>query len=170
MNYKWIGAVFIITGCSFAGLLMALNVKRESEALKTLSSAFAFMIHELTCRLTCLPELCRKVSQTESGCVSRFFATLSQELDGQVAPDVSSCVCVAVSKTEKLPEKTKALLLEMGKSLGQFDLNEQVSALRLLQIECAESCAKVDADKAQRLRNYETLGLCAGAALAILLL
>lgn len=170
MTYKWIGAILIVLGSGCVGALMALNAKRELAALKELISALEYMANELSCRMTVLPDLCRKVSEKRTGCVSDFYAILASELEGQVAPNVESCVDVAVCKTLKLPEKVRGLLLQMGQTLGEFDLDGQIASIWALKKECEDLRERMEKDKTQRLRNYETLGLCAGAALAILLL
>lgn len=170
MMYKWIGATLVVFGCTSVGVVMAIHVKAEIAALKSLALSLEYIINELSCRLTSLPQLCRNASERSGDCVSRFFSVLSEELEGQVAPDVRSCVDVAVYKTPKLPEQTRQLLLELGTTLGKFDLDGQIASLRCLKAECEDACSRLKNDKEQRLNNYKTLGVCTGAALAILLL
>lgn len=170
MELKWIGAIFVVTGCGLTGLMMALSIKKEYAALRAVVSAIGYMRRELSAKLTYLPDLCKNAAQQGNGCVSAFFSLLSKELEGQVAPDVRSCVDVALGKSEKLPEKVRGILLELGTTLGSFDVTQQLSALEGLQQDCEQTCRKLDMDRNIRMRNYQTLGLCAGAALAILLL
>ena len=64
----------------------------------------------------------------------------------------------------------RSLLSQLGKSLGQLDLAGQLRGLAAAQEACRKELERVEAEKAGRLRCYRALGLCAGAALAILLL
>ena len=56
----------------------------------------------------------------------------------------------------------------MGSSLGRFDLEGQLQGLESVRIYCREQLDELSKDRDVRLRSYQTLGLCAGAALAIL--
>ena len=168
MPVKWIGAMLVVVGCGGFGFMMALNIMREAAALRQLISAVDFMCCELEYRLTPLPELCRKVSEQYSGSVGAAFQLLTEELEGQVAPDAAVCMETAIKKTPELPKRTAAALVSLGRTLGLFDLSGQLKGLRGLQEECGYYLEELERDKTQRLRSYQTLGLCAGAALAIL--
>ena len=56
----------------------------------------------------------------------------------------------------------------MGSSLGRFDLDGQLLGLEAVRVYCQEQLSEMSKDRDVRLRSYQTLGLCAGAALAIL--
>ena len=58
--------------------------------------------------------------------------------------------------------------LDNQMSLGKFDLQGQIRGLEGLRGECRRELKMLEAGRASRLREYKTLGLCAGAALAIL--
>ena len=49
-----------------------------------------------------------------------------------------------------------------------FDLAGQLKSLKALQRACQDALVSLERDKDVRMRNYQTLGLCAGAALAII--
>lgn len=59
---------------------------------------------------------------------------------------------------------------ELGRNLGRFDLTGQLSSLRALRAGCEDSLKQLTDNRDNRLRSYQTLGLCTGAALAVLLL
>jgi hypothetical protein len=58
----------------------------------------------------------------------------------------------------------------MGTSLGCFGLEEQLTGLDALLAEGDTLRQQLEHNRSQRLRGYQTLALCAGAALAILFL
>lgn len=168
MNLHWIGAALIIVGCGGVGFGMALNYKREEAALNHLIKALEYMRCELEYRITPLPELCQKVAAFTSGSIRLLFRNLMQELNAQISPDTLCCMKAALKKTPEMPKKTAAALLELGRSLGQFDLDGQVSEISAVILSCKKELQDMQAERSQRLRSYQTLGLCAGAALAIL--
>lgn len=168
MNYKWIGAVLIIVGCGGFGFSIASSHKREEKILRQLLQALQYMESELQYRLTPLPELCRQVGKETSGILRDIFLNLARELDWQVSPDVCSCMSAAMKKSRDIPTSLRRLLLQLGHTLGRFDLPGQLRGLQSVRANCEEELKKLGKDRDVRLRSYQTLGLCAGAALAIL--
>lgn len=169
MSYKWIGAILIIFSCGGFGIGLARAHRREESALRQLVSALDLMECELQYRLTPLPELCRQAGLESRGCVRTVLLRLSEELDAQIAPEVSSCMQAALSAVRDIPAATGAALERMGSTLGRFDLQGQLKGLEALRGECRRSLEELARNKDQRLRGYQTLGFCAGAALVILL-
>lgn len=169
MYLKLIGAVLILAGCGGYGVMMALNHRREVASLHQLACVADKMICELEYRLTPLPELCMFASEQTRGALSTYFSVFAKAMDEQVSPDIGVCTNVALSRTSGLPSHTVAQLQALGQTMGRFDLTGQINVLR----QCAQSCKGqlevLEYQQPQRLRSYQTLGFCAGAALAILL-
>lgn len=170
MSIKLIGAVLIIGGCGGVGFSMAAAHRREENALRQLIGALDYMGCELQYHLTPLPELCRVASAQSSGYIRQVFLALAAELDSQIAPDAASCMNAAISKTPKLPQRVRKNLSELGSSLGRFDLQGQLKGLESARQQCRRDLDELSKDRDVRLRSYQTLGLCAGSALAILFL
>lgn len=170
MTIKLIGAFFIFAGCGGFGFAMAASHRREERFLRQYLSILEFMECDLSCRLTSLPQLCHSASSAISGPVGAFMEHLAGELDAQIAPDVPSCVRAALHNTPELSGCMAAELTELGGTLGRFDLPGQLRGLRSAQTRAKLALDRLGENRANRLRNYQTLGLCAGAALAILFL
>lgn len=168
MTYKWIGAIFIIVSCGGFGFSLAAAHRREENTLRQLISALDYMECELQYRLTPLPDLCRQAGMDARGNVGQVLRNLSRELENQVAPDVASCMNAALNGTKDLPEKSRQALLLLGRSLGRFDLSGQLKGLEAVRAACRRELEALTNNRDARLRSYQTLGLCAGAALAIL--
>lgn len=170
MDLTWIGAVLIIAGCGGIGFMMAMYDRRELADLEQLSCALEFMICELNYRVVPLPELCRSASARCKGGISDLFMSLSRELDSQIAPDASCCMHHALGSIPELHGAAVECLDDLGNTLGMFDLPGQLRSMEALLKKCRDRSADMRKNRTQRLRGYQTLGLCAGAALAILLL
>lgn len=169
MSYKWIGAVFVIVACGGCGFSLAASHKREVQLLRQLRRGIQYMRNELQYRLTPLPELCRQTGKESGGILRQIFSELARELDNRTLPDVGDCMASAVKTcTEALPGSLRRLLLRLGRSLGRFDLNGQIRGLDAINAACEEELLLLNKNRDIRLRNYQTLGLCAGAALVIL--
>lgn len=170
MNYKWIGAVLVIVGCGGFGFSLAASHKREEGTLRQLIRVIQFMECELQYRLTPLPELCRTAGKEVHGALREVLDALAVELESQIAPDAASCMSAALNKCAELPGRTCGILLRLGQSLGRFDLPGQLRGLEAVRSACHLELAALEKNRDSRLRSYQTLGLCAGAALVILFL
>jgi len=170
MHIKWIGAILIIAGCGGCGLSVAASGRRETRMLQELLRTIRFMENELQYKMTDLPELCRQAGSTSSGAVQEIFFNLARELDWQTKPDAPSCMSEAIEKSRPLPKSVRMLLLQLGTTLGRFDLSGQLKELAHIRLSCEDALVIRTSQQEVRLRNYRTLGFCTGAALAILLL
>lgn len=168
MSIKWIGAFLVIAGCSGVGFTMAAAYKREEWALRSLISALDYMACELQFRLTPLPDLCRQAGKECRGVVGKVLTNLAQELENQISPDADSCMYGALSRRENLPKEAERALRMLGTSLGRFDLAGQLNGLEQVRSHCRRELDQMAGNRDQRIRGYQTLGVCAGAALAIL--
>ena len=168
MTYKWIGAVLVIVGCGGFGFAMAAAHRQEERRLGQLLRALQYMQCELQYHLTPLPELCRQAGAEAAGDIGQVFRRLAQELETQSFPDAASCMRAAIEKGPDLSPGCRRLLVQLGRSLGRFDLAGQLQGLQAVKAACREQRRRLEKDREVRLRSYRTLGLCAGAALAIL--
>lgn len=170
MTLKWIGAVFVIVGCGGVGFAMSAAHRRQERELCQLIAALDFMQCELQYRLTPLPDLCRLTAAQCKGNLRSFFLTLASEMEDQIAPEAYHCVNAALVKTSNLTVSVSEALRGLGRSLGRFDLNGQILGLENARHHCRSILEKLSENREIRLRSYQTLSLCAGAALAILFL
>lgn len=169
MNIKWIGTVIILLGCGGFGFRLAASHRQRVKELRDLLSVMDLLSCELRYRLTPLPELCLMAAESIPGSVGKVFRRLHYELNRQIAPDAECCMRAAVSAS-CLADETRHLLFGLGRTLGRFDLAGQLQGIDGIRLDAATALDKLTKGQDARMRSYQTLGLCAGAALAILLL
>lgn len=169
MTWKVFGAVLVFLGCGSAGFMKVVAHQREEAALRQLMMALDYMECELQYRLPPLPQLCRKTAEKSEGDISKILYTLAEELDTQIAPDVRTCMHASLQRMPKLPCLMRENLVRLGDTLGQFDLSGQVRGLDAVREMVKHDLERHCDNKDARLRCYRTLGLCAGAALVVLL-
>lgn len=167
MNLKYAGALLVIAGCGGFGFSMAAAFRYEERLLKQLRDILQFMYCELQFHLTPLPELCEKAGMSTRGPVGKVFFRLSDLLDSGVYVDISDCMNTVI-RTAELTPRLQELLINLGRILGRFDLEGQLLGLEEQRMLCSTELKNLAAGKEDRLRSYQTLGLCAGAALVIL--
>ena len=169
MSIKWIGAILIICGCGYVGFSMGAAFRKEEKELRALIGALDYMSCELQYRMTPLPSLCRAAGKEQTGYIGKLLINLASELESQISPDVESCLNIAVATTGTRSKRLSEAISILGSSLGRFDLQGQLQGLEAVRSFCRAELDAMVSGRDARLRSYQTLGLCAGAALAILL-
>ena len=170
MHLKWIGAIMVIAGCGGCGFSMATDYCRVEKQLRQLLNAMDLMYAELEYRMSPLAQVCTQVAEHTAGPVGRAFQRLADELDAQISPNAGCCMTAALSGMPELPDSVRSVLEQLGRSMGCFDLQGQLTALRTAKADCERALQVHLSHKDSQVRGCQTLALCAGAALAILLI
>ena len=170
MYIRWIGAALIISGCGYFGFSMAGNYKKQQFEINQLHIALSYMLRELSCRHTDLPKLFMDASNQIEGAVCQVLSDVAKRLLENQAEEASVCFAEAIYDKPKLQPQTQQLLREIGTDIGKFDLEGQISSLQRSCDQCQLLMTKLSDEREMRTRNYQTLSLCAGVALAILLM
>lgn len=167
---KIFGAILIVVGCGGVGFSMCATHRRAENALESMMKILEWMVWELNCRMPPLSTLCREASALGTDSVGTVFARLAQELERQVLPDACACMDAALAGVPRLLPQTQKHFRSLGMGLGKFDLQGQLAALEAEIASCRRDLEQLQCNRRLRLRNYRSLGICAGIALAILLL
>lgn len=167
MIHLW-GAILVILGCGSIGFLTAASHRNEEKSLRQFISALDHMENEIQYDLTPLPELCRRTALITDGALSKAFLCLASELDNQISPDVKTCVTASLEKCKNLPKLTRTAMELLGNTLGIFGLEGQLTGLESVRAESKRLLDIHISNQDARLRSYQALGICAGAAIAIL--
>lgn len=170
MEYKWFGAILVIGGCGGFGFAVAGEALRREKLLRQMLENLDFMESEIRYRLTALPELFQLCALRSGGTLRRLFLDLAGELDKHTAPRVETCLRAALDRQPGIPARVRGIVYQLGKSLGRFDLPGQLQGIEAAKAGCKRELRDLERNREQRLRSYRTLGLCAGAALAVLLI
>lgn len=136
--------------------------------LRQLLSALQEMEWELKYRLTPLPVLCSTCAAVSSGQLRGFFLALEKDLESGIFAEVSGCMN-GLLQTMHLPGRCSSCLKELGISLGRYDLEGQLQGIGAVKARCSSYLEEMECHRSERLRSYQTLALCAGGALVILL-
>ena len=163
---KLLGAVLVMTGCSGIAFLAMAAHKREERALFQLEQILSLFINELSYREIPLLQLLCMVKPDGIG---ETFVLLASELEKHHFSDVDHAMDEVLSNSPRLPVKTATLLSMLASSLGRYDLAGQLQSLEAVKAECARIRSAHCENQETKLRNYRTIGICAGVMLAILL-
>ena len=157
----------MIGGCGGFGFALAAAARKECRMLKMLIRAIQEMQWELKYRMTELPELCRLAGDTGSGVIRDIFHTMADRMDRREVLDVSAAFLSEVNG-RTLPKHVRKALRLLSGNLGRYDLEGQLQGLESVRQQCREDLKALESDRAERMRSYQTLAVCAGVSLAIL--
>ena len=166
---RLLGAVLLTAGCGGLGFSLAATYRREMSMLRRLIQTLQEMEWELKYRMPVLSGLCKIAADTSAGVIRDIFRELEEKLNNREIYDISACMNAIVIQKE-LPRSVGKNLKPLGSSLGRYDLEGQLQGLEAIRRQCRKDLKKLEENSGQRLRNYQTLALCAGIALAILLI
>ncbi len=170
MMLKVLGVALTVVSCGIVGFQIASTYLNEISQFKQLIRALEFMENELLYRRTPLPDLCRRVSGDATGKITHIFDKLASILDTQVSSNVEQCMHIALSETEGLSKEFTSVMKQLGNNLGKYDIEGQINGIRSVKDECGSVLKSLENNQSERVRSIKTLGLCAGAAVAILLI
>lgn len=168
MIIRVLGGIIIVFACGGFGFMMAAAYKKEISMLREFVFVLDFMECELQYRQTPLPELCRLAAIQAHGALRKMFLSLTNELEDKLSADVAQCMNVALNQNQGLPKQIQHLFGLLGSNLGRFDMEGQLKGLESVRQECRRNLNILNTNGDIKIRNLQTLGLCAGAALAIL--
>lgn len=168
MILRLAGAALLVAGSGGFAFSLAYATRREIKMLHNLVHAIQEMEWELKYRMTELPELLCTAANAAGSPLREIFLELSGKLIRREAEDISGSMNAILNHRE-LPRRVRSNLAHLGQSLGRYDLEGQLLGLQDVRIQCRKDYHMLEENSSQRLHNYQTLALCAGAGLAILL-
>lgn len=168
MILRIIGAIMILVGCGYAGFLLAASYRKETDSLTSFIEMLNYFECELQYRSPPISDMFSDFSETRKDLMGRFSKTLAVEIESQVCPNVKECVRAALQKHENMPKETACFLIKFGTTLGKFNADGQLLEIRSLKSVVQQKLEFLLSNQDWKTRNYKTLGLCAGAAIAIL--
>ena len=168
MSIRISGAILILAGCTAIGFSAAAHDRTRFKVIRGFLELLDGMMVELGCRVTPLPELCEAVSGVSS-CFREVMLEFANSLNGQIAPHPVSCMEYALARRTPPCAEYSLCLRELAGALGSYDLTGQLRQLECLQAKWKNTLSELASVLTVRIRYFRILGICAGSAIAILL-
>lgn len=169
---KLLGVLFVVISASSVGWSLAMSVRRRCQVLGQLLSALRYMKSELSFHSTPLPQTFSALSDGAEGSVKAYFSLIASEMKEKCWLTPMTAMELASGQLTELPpaDPARQVLRELGSGLGKFDLDSQLQEIDTALWRLDELRKHADAERTLRCKTYQTLGICAGLALAILLI
>lgn len=169
MIQKWIGAGLVFAGCTGAGFLKAAAYRKEERLLSETVRLLEQMENELAFRVSDVYALC-DLAHHFSREISAFYAAVKESLVDQSVDTVSTAMELAWRKEKYFSKSVYEIHRLLGQTLGQFDLEGQLREIASVKALCKQRVTLLQDNRDGKLKSYQTLGFCAGAALALMFL
>lgn len=169
---RLIGAGLVVLASGSVGFGCARAVSVQCAQLEGLLWALDTMQSEISCRLTPLGEVFEKLSMCRQRDVAAFFRAAGQALlkpPGCTLP-VSFQRGFSTAPELRPGQESVQALYDLAMQLGRFELEAQLAAIEAARRRLTDALLRLSGQKRERCRSYGTLGLCAGLALAVILL
>lgn len=168
MIVKLLGAVCVMVVCGGFGAMLAYTKIKEINLLNQWVRMLLRLENEIHYRLKAIPDIFRQISAEESGVLSDFLLQTAIEMENQIQPDVSRCMAVSASSLVGIPNSVIKLIEHLGNELGRYEVEGQITGIKQIRLKAEELLSVLERDRIKRIRGYQTLGICAGAALVII--
>ena len=101
-----------------------------------------------------------------------FFAEAGRALSAQPYCTVPVCFKRGFQQAKgfRPGDESVQALYGLSLNLGRFDLESQLAAIERTKASVTAALLALQGQKRARCRSYETIGICAGLALAVMLL
>lgn len=170
MIFRLIGALVLCLGASGLGFSAAGSVRANVKTLQQLKLALEMMRCEISYTLTPASRICRIIQNSSRGDVKTLFEQLEAIYTSGVAKDGMWAEGLVHRTLHNVPAEVADAITELLCGFGQFGANEQLRLIDLNAAKVDAALARMEAEKKQRCRCYETLGICTGLAIAVLVL
>ena len=170
MILKILGVALTIISSSAIGFEIASAYLKEIKQCKQLISALEYVENELTYRHSPLPELFCMFSSRDSGPIGKVLVRTGEMLNEQISASVNDCMNIAITEAEGLSDKLVNVLKQLGNDLGKFDIDGQLNCISAVKVSCELLLKSISTKQTEKVRSMKTIGICAGAAVAILLI
>jgi len=165
---KVIGMVFVILAASSVGFSMSSSIRRDRLLLLQLQHALQLLRNEIAFCGTPLPQTFALMAANCTGYLERVFSEVAKQMDKHRWMSPSAVMEQVLSGQRDTV--VSDILKELAAGLGDYDVQSQLISVRTADERAATSLQRTEQEGSTTARIYETLGICSGLSVAILLI
>lgn len=170
---KFLGAAAVVLSCTLIGLTIAGSYSRRPGEIRSLLNALQMLETEISYGATPLPEALAYVAERCDIRVALLFSRTAEELmtmRGITAREAWEMALNMYYPRSALTKTDRAILLELGNSLGVSDREDQVKHLILTKEQLKLEQAKAEEDSLKNTKVYNYLGFLGGLTIVLILI
>ncbi len=169
---RLVGIIAIVLSAGSVGFRIAGSLRRRCNMLRQLLTAFGVLKNEIAFCGTPLPQAFALMAVTVQDGPERVFSAIARQMEHRRWLTPHSAMEQALRDESELgqDEEVARLLLDLAAGLGKYDRDSQLQTLDRVTGELQSLLQTAEQERSIRSRTYKTLGICAGLAVAILLI
>lgn len=169
---KTAGAVLIVASAASFGFRYGWSVKRRAELIGQLLLGLRLLKGEISVYGTPLPQAFGVLAAATKGSAADFFSFAAREMNRNRHLSPQEVLENAGNQLKELrqDDPVRKVLRDFFAGLGRYDIESQICGISITIAGLEEILRQTEAEKGLRCRTYRALGICAGLALAIVLI
>ncbi|WP_097025766.1 stage III sporulation protein SpoIIIAB [Clostridium peptidivorans] len=168
---KIIGSVLVIVSTSLLGYFFGELFKKRTRELKELERAIGILKNEIVYAYTPLPYALEKIGLRIIEPIKTLFLSISKDLKESISEGVYEAFYSNINlykKSFNLNEEDIRILLNLSKSLGEWDVESQKNIFRVTEEELRKQIEESEILTRKNLKMYRYLGFSIGAIIVIM--
>ncbi|MDD5937021.1 MAG: stage III sporulation protein AB [Clostridiales bacterium] len=169
---KITGCVLIISSSSGMGFLLANDIRKRLEDLRSAKTIALLLRGDIRYAHTALPEALENVARRHDGRMSPFLKRVARELhkyNGLSFTEIWKQAMEEELKNTSLSKKDKVSLLQFGEQLGYLDKDMQINHIDWYIAQLDDDMKEITSEAKDKMRLYKSLGVLFGILVTILL-
>lgn len=169
---KITGCVLIISSSSGMGFLLANDIRKRLEDLRSAKTIALLLRGDIRYAHTALPEALENVARRHDGRMSPFLKRVARELhkyNGLSFTEIWKQAMEEELRNTSLSKKDKVSLLQFGEQLGYLDKDMQINHIDWYIAQLDDDMKEITSEAKDKMRLYKSLGVLFGILVTILL-
>ncbi len=169
---KLVGILIIVLSAGSVGFRIAASLKKRCKLLRQLSTALQVLKNEISFCGTPLPQAFALMAVSVQDTPERVFSSVARQMEQRRWLTPQHAMEQALTEQPELGHDadTADLLIKLAAGLGKYDRDSQLQTIEKVGAELESLLQAAEQERSIRSRTYETLGICAGLAVGILLI
>lgn len=166
--FKIILLISIIIASTLIGILFSKKYSKREKELKDMKSALNMFATKIKFTYEPIPNLFLEISNKIGGNVGKIFERASNRMKEESAGEAWNNSFLDVPNN--LLEEDVVILKNLGRLLGQTDLEGQISEIEVVSQFLNTQLENAKQEKLKNEKMYRTLGIISGLTIAIILI
>lgn len=166
--FKMILLISIVVASSIIGILFSKKYSKREKELKDMKSALNMFATKIKFTYEPIPNLFLEISNKIGGNIGKIFERASIRMREENAGEAWDNSFLDVPNN--LLEEDITILKNLGRLLGQTDLEGQISEIEVVNEFLTSQLENAKSEKLKNEKMYRTLGIISGLTIAIILI
>ena len=166
--FKIILLILIIGASTVLGILFSKKYSNRVKEIKEMKNALNMFATKIKFTYEPIPNLFFEIGNKVGGNVGQIFIRAASRMKEQSAGD--AWIDAFHDVPTNLTEEDKAVLKNLGRLLGQTDLEGQISEIEVVTQFLGTQLENAEQERSKNEKMYRTLGMISGLTIAIILI